>query len=161
MKKSWNLKKKNWIIMDKSWNLKKKWIIVEKSWYLWNNLTIPPVARKLAVGHTGVWQLVFWLLVVSSLNYFKMYAWSTSMLLLLHSAFTLSVVKMLLKVEVEGCALNCHGNNIVDQRKSWNCFFGISVGTLCLYTGKCKISVKNITFYLLKSVQNINNSSWN
>ena len=30
----------------------------------------------------------------------------------------------------------------------------------CLYTGKRKISVENITFYLLKSVQNINNSSW-
>ena len=27
----------------------------------------------------------------------------------------------------------------------------------CLYTGKCKISVENIKFYLLKSVQNINN----
>ena len=25
----------------------------------------------------------------------------------------------------------------------------------CLYTGKCKILVENITFYLLKSVQNI------
>ena len=31
----------------------------------------PPVARKLAVG-----QPVLWLLVVSSFNYFKMYAWS-------------------------------------------------------------------------------------
>ena len=31
-----------------------------------------------------------------------------------------------------------------------------------LDTGKCKISVENITFvYPLKSVQNINNSSWN
>ena len=29
----------------------------------------------------------------------------------------------------------------------------------CLYTGKCKISVENITFYLLKSVQNNNISS--
>ena len=28
----------------------------------------------------------------------------------------------------------------------------------CLYTEKRKISVENITFYLLKSVQNINNS---
>ena len=28
-----------------------------------------------------------------------------------------------------------------------------------LYTGKRKISVENIIFYLLKSVQNINNSS--
>ena len=56
-----------------------------------NNLTKPLAVRTLAV---------FWLLVVSSFNYFKMFAWSTSMLLLLHSAFMLSVVKMLLKGEV-------------------------------------------------------------
>ena len=31
----------------------------------------------------------------------------------------------------------------------------------CLHTGKRKISVENIVFYLLKSVQNINNSLWN
>ena len=31
----------------------------------------------------------------------------------------------------------------------------------CLYTEKRKMSVENITFYLLKSVQNINNSSRN
>ena len=31
----------------------------------------------------------------------------------------------------------------------------------CLYTGKRKISVENITFYLWKSVQNIKNKSWN
>ena len=30
----------------------------------------------------------------------------------------------------------------------------------CSYTEKRKISVENITFYLLKSVQNINDSSW-
>ena len=59
----------------------------------------PSVARKLA----GVRQLVFWLLVVLSFNHFKMHAWSTSMLLLLHSSFMLSVVKMLLKGEVGGC----------------------------------------------------------
>ena len=41
------------------------------------------------------------------------------MLLLLHSAFMLSVVKMLLKVEVGGRALNGHGNYIVDHGKSW------------------------------------------
>ena len=63
--------------------------------------------------------LVFWLLVVSSFNYFKMHAWSTSMLLLLHSAFTLSMVNLLLKGEVEVCALNSHGNYIVDHGKSW------------------------------------------
>ena len=41
------------------------------------------------------------------------------MLLLLHSVFMLSVVKMLLKGEVGGCALNNHGNYIVDHGKSW------------------------------------------
>ena len=64
-------------------------------------------------------QLVFWLLVVSSFNYFKMQALSTSMLLLLHSEFMLSMVKMLLKGEVGGRALNSHGNYIVDHGKSW------------------------------------------
>ena len=46
-----------------------------------------------------------------------MHAWSTSMLLL-HSTFMLSVVKMLLKGEVGGRALNSHGNYIVDHGKS-------------------------------------------
>ena len=41
------------------------------------------------------------------------------MLLLLHSVFMLSVVKMLLKGEVGGSALNSHGNYIVDRGKSW------------------------------------------
>ena len=79
----------------------------------------PPVARKLAVGHMCVRQLVFWLLVVSSYNYFQMHAWSSSMLLLLHSTFMPSSVKMLLKGEVGGSALNSHGNYIVDHGKSW------------------------------------------
>ena len=48
-----------------------------------------------------------------------MHVWSTSMLLLLHSAFMLSVVKMLLKEEVGGRALNSQRNYIVDQGKSW------------------------------------------
>ena len=43
--------------------------------------------------------------------------------LLLHSAFMLCVVKMPLKGEVGGCALNSHGNYIVDHgkimEKSW------------------------------------------
>ena len=38
-------------------------------------------------------------------------------LLLLHSAFMLSVVKMPLKWEVGGVALNSHGNYIVDHGK--------------------------------------------
>ena len=48
-----------------------------------------------------------------------MHAWSTSMLLLLHSAFMLSVVNLLLKGEVRVCALNSHGNYIFDRGKSW------------------------------------------
>ena len=40
-------------------------------------------------------------------------------LLLLHSAFMLSVVKIPLKGEVVGHALNIHGNYIVDHGKSW------------------------------------------
>ena len=48
-----------------------------------------------------------------------MHAWSTCILLLLHSAFKLSVVKMLLKQEVGGYALDNHGNYIVDHGKSW------------------------------------------
>ena len=43
-----------------------------------------------------------------------MHAWSINMLLSLHSAFMLSVVKMLLKGEAGGRALNSHGNYIVD-----------------------------------------------
>ena len=40
-------------------------------------------------------------------------------LLLLHSAFMLSVVKMLLKEEVSGHALNSHVSYIVHHGKSW------------------------------------------
>ena len=44
--------------------------------------------------------------------------------LLLHSAFMLSVVKMLLKGEVGSHALNSHGNYIVDHGKIMElCFF--------------------------------------
>ena len=86
---------------------------MEKSWNFLKQFNEPPVARKLAVGHLCVRQLVFWLLVVPTFNYFKMHAWSTSMLLLLHSAF------ILLKGEVRGRALNNHGNYIVAHGKSW------------------------------------------
>ena len=41
------------------------------------------------------------------------------MLLLLHSAFMLGVVKMLLKGEVGDHVLNSHGNYVVDHGKSW------------------------------------------
>ena len=42
-------------------------------------------------------------------------------LLLLHSVLMHSMVKMALKGEVGGLALNIHGNYIVDHEKSWNC----------------------------------------
>ena len=48
-----------------------------------------------------------------------MHAWSKSILLLLHYTFMLSMVKMLLKGEVGGHALNSHGNYIVDHGLSW------------------------------------------
>ena len=47
-----------------------------------------------------------------------MHVWSTSMLLLLHSAFMRSVVKLLLKGEVGVCA-NSYRNYIVGHGKSW------------------------------------------
>ena len=52
-----------------------------------------------------------------------MHAWSTNILLLLHSTFMLSVVKVLLKGEVGGRALNSQGKYMVDHGKSWNCVF--------------------------------------
>ena len=57
--------------------------------------------------------------MVLRFNYFQMHAWSTSTLLLLHSAFMLSMVKMLLKGKVGGGALNSHGNYIVHHGISW------------------------------------------
>ena len=39
--------------------------------------------------------------------------------LLMHSTFIFSMVKMLLKGEVDGCALNTYGYYIVDRGKSW------------------------------------------
>ena len=46
-----------------------------------------------------------------------MHGLSTSMQLLLHSVFILSMVMMLLKGEVGNRALNSHGNYIVDHGK--------------------------------------------
>ena len=57
------------------------------------------------------------------------------MLLLLHSAFMLSVVKRLLKGEVGGRAINSHGKYIVivkNHGKIMELCFLISVGTLLL-----------------------------
>ena len=48
-----------------------------------------------------------------------MHGLSTSMLLLLYSAFMLRVVKMLPKEDVYGSALKSHGNYIADHGKSW------------------------------------------
>ena len=69
-----------------------------------------------------------------------MHGLSTGMLLLLHSAFMLSVVKMLLKGEVGGRGLNSHGNYIVDHGKIMELCLWISVGALLennLFREKC------------------------
>ena len=42
-----------------------------------------------------------------------------NILLLLHSAFMLCMVKVQLKGEVGGSALNSHGNYMDDHEKSW------------------------------------------
>ena len=52
-----------------------------------------------------------------------MHAWSTNMLLLLHSAFMLSMETLSLIGEVGVCALESHGNYIADHGKSWNSVF--------------------------------------
>ena len=46
-----------------------------------------------------------------------------NILLLLHSTFMLCAVKMPLKGEVGGSALNSLGNYVVEHGKSWNCVF--------------------------------------
>ena len=66
---------------------------------------------------SGYWW--FQVLIISKC----MHGLSKSMLLLLHSAFMLRVVKMLLKEEVGGGALNSHGNYVADHGNSWNCVF--------------------------------------
>ena len=62
----------------------------------------PPVARKLAVRHTKLVCMVYKHAYLNTL-------------LLLHSVFMLRVVKMALKGEIGVCALNSHGNYIVDH----------------------------------------------
>ena len=68
-----------------------------------------------------------------------MHGLSTSMVLLLHLAFMLSVVKMLLKEEVGGSALNSHGNYIADHGKSWKnhgiVFLNFCLNPVFLVTG--------------------------
>ena len=86
----------------------------------------PPVARKLAVRHIHYACLTASFLATGGLK-FKLFqnVWMVykhaylNTLLLLHSACMLSVVKMMLKGEVGGHALNSVGNYIVDHGKSW------------------------------------------
>ena len=82
----------------------------------------PPVARKLAVRHTKLVCLTASFLVTDGFK-FELFQNACmvhkhdylSTLLLLHSAFMLSVVKMPLKGEVGGHVLNSHENYIVDH----------------------------------------------
>ena len=65
-------------------------------------------------------------------------------LLLLHSTFMNSVVKVPLKGEVEGCGLNSHGNYIVDHGKSWKCVFKF-LWEPCYMLNDPKITIEDIT----------------
>ena len=86
----------------------------------------PPVARKLAVRHTSFVCLTANFLATGGFK-FQLFQnacmtykhASLNTLLLLQFAYMLSVVKMVLKLEVGGHALNNHGNYIVDHGKSW------------------------------------------
>ena len=88
---------KNRIIMEKSWNFVKyygKTTTCQKT-------SCRPTASFLATGGIQV-------LIISKCMVYK-HAF------LLHSAFMLSVVKLLLKGEVGVCTLNSYGNCIVDH----------------------------------------------
>ena len=65
---------------------------------------------------SGYWW--FQVLIISDACMIYKHAY-LNILLLLQSAFMLSVVKMLLKGEVGGHAFNSHGKYIVDHEKSW------------------------------------------
>ena len=71
----------------------------------------PPVARKLAVNHLCVQQLVFWLLVVSSFNGLQEHAVVAAFHIYAQRGEDAG------EGEVGGCALNSHGNYIVDHGK--------------------------------------------
>ena len=62
---------------------------------------------------SGYWW--FQVLIISKC----MHGLYTSMLLLLHTAFMLRLVRKMLKGGVGGSAINSHGNYIVDHGKSW------------------------------------------
>ena len=87
----------------------------------------------------------FQVLIISKCSMVCMHAY-----LILHSAFMLSMVKMPLKGEVGGGALNSHGNYIIDHGKSWNCVFEIC--------GNTAIVRFRFDFYCSPGTQGINNS---
>ena len=80
----------------------------------------PSVARKLAVRHTFLCLTASYLATGGFINLFQnacivyKHAYLNTFLLL-HSAFMLSEVKMPLKRDVGGHALNSHGNYIIDH----------------------------------------------
>ena len=65
------------------------------------------------------------------------------LLLLLHSTFLLSVVKLMQKGEVGIFELNSHGNYIVDHGKIIKLCFLISVGTLKVAESSALVQAEN------------------
>ena len=74
-----------------------------------------------------------------------------NILMLLHSVLMLHVVKMALKGEAGGHALNSHGNYIVDHgkswKKSWNYVFEF-LWEHCIYQYCCIAGIYN--FFMLE-----------
>ena len=81
---------------------------------IWKKPT--PVARKLCLTASFLVTGGFKFRLFQNACMVYKYAYLNT-LLLLHSPFMLSVVKMPLKGEAEGRALNSHGNYIVDHGK--------------------------------------------
>ena len=78
-----------------------------------------------------------------------------SMVFYLSNRFTKPIMfGIILKSHLSSILWHKFHEDIIMQTQTIYCEY-----MYCLYTGKPKISVKNITFYLLKSVQDINNSS--
>ena len=71
------------------------------------------------------------------------------MLLLLHSAFMPSMVKLLLIGEVRDYALNSHGNYIVNHGKSWK-NHGIVFLKFCGNPAKYNLPFQSLWYHIRK-----------
>ena len=101
-----------------------------------------PEARKLAVRRTKLVCLTASFLATGGVK-FKLFQNARIVYkhayFVLHSAFMLCMVKMTIKGEAGGPALNCHGNYIVDHGKSWK-NHGIEFLNFCRNSAESKLT---------------------